>query len=126
MNNLKILVVDDEEEVLSLLYRKLSDLGFQVIRATRGKEAITKTKVYAPNIILMDIVLPDIHGSEVVKLLKEDPKTDQIPVIFLSGIVSKDPDNPHTTVMVGREEFPALPKPFTLDELLTEIRKVTV
>ena len=120
----KILIVDDEEEVLDLLYKKLSALGYQVICASRGREAITKTRVYSPNVILMDIVLPDIHGSEVVKLLKEDPRTDQIPVIFLSGIVSKDPETQLSTVTIGTEEFPAIPKPFTIDELLIEIRKV--
>ena len=124
MSGTKILIVDDEEEVLNLLYRRLSVLGYQVIKATRGREAMTKVKVYAPHIILMDIVLPDIHGSEVVKLLKEDPQTNQIPVIFLSGIVSKDPETQESTVRVGEKEYPAIPKPFTLDELLIEIRKV--
>ena len=119
----KILIVDDEEDFLNLLDKRLAALGYQIIRATRGREAITKTKVYAPHIILMDIVLPDIHGSEVVKLLKEDPLTDQIPIIFLSGIVSKDPGTEKTVVMVGDKEYPAIPKPFTIDELLKEIKK---
>ena len=125
MAGLKILIVDDEEEVLNLLQGKLSALGYQVIRATRGREAVTKTKVYAPDLILMDIVMPDIQGSEAVKLLKEDPATDQIPVIFLSGIVTKDPETKESVVTVGAEEYPAIPKPFTFEELLREIKKVT-
>ena len=124
MGATKIFIVDDEEEVLDLLYKKLNALGYQVIRATCGNEAITKIKTYAPDIILMDIVLPDIHGSEVVKALKDDPLTDRIPVIFLSGIVTKDPGSLESFVRVGKIEYPAVPKPFTLNELLTEIRKV--
>ena len=123
MANAKILIVDDEEEVLSLLYKRLSALGYQVIRATRGNEAVTKTKVYAPHLILMDIVLPDIHGSEVVRILKDDPLTDQIPVIFLSGIVSKDPGTQDSVVKIGNKEYPAIPKPFVFEELLREIKK---
>lgn len=123
MANAKILIVDDEEEVLNILYKKLSTFGYQVIRATSGKEAFTKAKTYSPHIILMDIVLPDIHGSEVVKQLKEDPSTELIPVIFLSGIASKDPETGKSTVKIGSREYPAVPKPFTLEELLTEIRK---
>jgi DNA-binding response OmpR family regulator len=108
---------------VKLLYKKLSALGYQIIQARRGKEALNKAKVYFPDIILMDIVLPDIHGSEVVKVLKQDRETARIPVIFLSGIVTKD-ENQESIVNVGSEEYPALPKPFTLEELLTEIRKV--
>lgn len=124
MAGAKILIVDDEEEVVNLLYKKFTELGFQVIEARRGKEALAKARVYSPHLILMDIVLPDIHGSEVVKSLRQDHSTAQIPVIFLSGIVTKDPGSQETTVNVGSEEFPALPKPFTFEELLTEIRKV--
>lgn len=123
MANAKVLIVDDEEEILNLLYKKLSAYGYQVILATRGKEAVTKTKLYSPHVILMDIVLPDIHGSEVVQQLKEDPTTDHIPVIFLSGIVTKDPETGESTVRVGNQEYPAIPKPCTMEELLKEIRK---
>ncbi len=124
MSHKKILVVDDEKEVLDMLDKKLSTEGYIVILATRGKEAIAKTKLYLPDLILMDIVLPDIHGSEAVKLIKENPQTRKIPVIFLSGIVSKEENNlGKLTVTVDGRDYVAIPKPFYFNELLEEIDK---
>jgi len=123
MINKKILIVDDEEEVLSLLYKRLSAEGYQVIKAMTGQDAIERTKTYMPNLILMDIVLPDLEGSEVVQMLKEDPKTEDIPVVFLSGILTRDDRQTKLEVNVGGRLFDAISKPFNYEELMSAVKR---
>ncbi|HNV23616.1 MAG TPA: response regulator, partial [Candidatus Omnitrophota bacterium] len=84
----KILLVDDEKEIVQLLDKKLSQEGFEVIKLSSGKEAVDKTKKYLPDLVLMDIMMPDIDGAEAVKLLQKDTLTRNIPVLFLSGILA--------------------------------------
>jgi len=123
MANKRILIVDDEEEVLSLLYKRLSAEGYQVIKAMTGQDAIERTKTYMPNLILMDIVLPDLEGSEVVQMLREDLKTANIPVVFLSGILTRDDQQTKLEVNVGGRLFDAVPKPFNFNELMRTVKK---
>ncbi|MCK5215932.1 MAG: response regulator [Candidatus Omnitrophica bacterium] len=114
----KILVVDDEEDFLMMLEKRLMEEGFEVITATEGQEAIKKCKRYLPDLVLMDIILPDFDGSEVVKILLKDPSTRDIPVIFLSGIVTPGADNASPEVNIGGRTFQALGKPFPVEDLL--------
>ncbi len=123
MENRKILVVDDDEEVLDLLSRKLAHAGYQVVKAASGKEAFQKAKQYFPDLMLVDIILPDIDGADVVKLLEEDPALRKIPVIFMSGIVSKE-DDVKSYVTVGGIKYTFIPKPFNYEEMLAEIQKI--
>lgn len=116
----KILIVDDEEEILNLVYTKLLSSGFQAARAIDGKEAIQKARVFDPDLILMDIVLPDMDGPDVVKSLQKDPRLKNIPVMFLSGIVTKEQGSV-AEINVGGKIYPAISKPFTFQELLREI-----
>ena len=114
----KILVVDDEEDFLMMLEKRLMEEGFEVITATEGQEAIKKCKRYLPDLVLMDIILPDFDGSEVVKILLKDPSTRDIPVIFLSGIVTPGADNASPEVNIGRSTFQARGNPFPVEDLL--------
>jgi len=119
-----ILLVDDEDDILALLEKKLSERGFKVITANRGRDALQKVKANMPNLILMDIVLPDIGGPEAIKIIKEDPATRHIPVIFLSGIVSKEEEDSKMGVQVDGVRYHALAKPFQFQDLYLEIEKV--
>ena len=120
----KILVVDDEEEILQLIDSRLTAHGYGVIRATCGKEAIDKSRSLKPNLILMDIMLPDIDGAEAVHILTNDPSTAKIPIIFLSAIAERKEGQTKSTVTVGKRLFPAIAKPFTSEDLLKEVRTV--
>ncbi len=121
----RILVVDDEPEIVDSLVKKLSAEGFHVIQASRAKEAIDKTQTFSFDLILMDILLPDIDGAEAVRILHENPKTKHIPVIFLSGIApKKEKGQSPAKIIAGGIAFPALPKPFAFEELLAEIHKI--
>ncbi len=120
----KILIVDDEKEMLDLLDKKLSAEKYQVIKASTGKGAVDCVRKHLPRLILMDIVLPDMEGPEAVRLLSEDPLSKNIPVLFLSGIVSKEEEMAHPEINVGGRLYKAVSKPFLFTELLGEIRKL--
>ena len=120
----KILIVDDELEMLEIVRKKLFLDGYQVLAATRGEEAVEVAMWDTPDLILLDIVLPDLDGPEVVKLLNENPVTADIPVIFLSGIVSRDEETKSCEIKVGGQHYPAIGKPFTYKELLIMIKEI--
>lgn len=119
-----ILVVDDEKEVLDWLEKKLSGENYAVLRASAAKEALEKTRESNPDLVLMDIVLPDMEGSDVVRTLAEDPMTKNVPVIFMSGIISREDDPTQLELNVGGRLYKALSKPFEFEELLREIKKI--
>ena len=118
-----ILVVDDEKEVLDWLEKRLSGETYAVLMALTAREALEKARRHKPDLILMDIVLPDIEGSEVVRILAEDSLTAHIPVIFMSGIVSKEDEHTQIELNVGGRLYRAVSKPFEFEELLKEIQK---
>ncbi len=124
MSQRKILVVDDEDDILTLLEKKLTERNFVVITANRGRDGLLKAKAHLPQLILMDIVLPDIGGPEAIKQIKQDPATRHIPVIFLSGIVSKEEEDAKMGVLVDGVRYHALGKPFAFADLYTEVEKV--
>lgn len=124
MSNKIILTVDDEERVLQLINDILSTKGYDVLTAASGKEAIRKSKKSLPDLIVMDIMMPDIDGAEAVKLLKEDPATKDIPILFLSGIIMKEEGKSDMDINIGGDFYSALPKPFGAEELLTAVDKL--
>ena len=124
MSNKKILTVDDEDRIVQIIQDILSTKGYEVVTATNGKEAIRKSKKSLPDLIVMDIMMPDIDGAEAVKLLKEDPATKDIPILFLSGIIMKEEGKSDMDINVGGDFYSALPKPFGADELLTAVDKL--
>lgn len=86
----KILVVEDDV-TLSKLYRKKLDLaGFETEPSFNGKEAVVKASEITPDLILLDIMLPGIDGFEVVKQLKLNKKTANIPIIILTNLGTSD------------------------------------
>jgi len=121
MSNQTILTVDDEERVLDVIRDILSTKGYNVLTAKSGKEAIKKTRQFIPDLIVMDIMMPDPDGAAVVKQLKEDPATSSIPILFLSGIIMKESRQLLQEINVGGEFYSALAKPFDAAELLAAV-----
>lgn len=120
----KILVVDDEQEILKLLEIELSSEGYEVVTAMDGDEAVQKARDVLPNLILMDIIMPTVSGPEAVKQLKSDPSTRNIPVIFLTAILTKEEEEEtHLGVEVDLSRYPAVSKPFDSQELLAKVRQ---
>ena len=116
----KILVVDDEKDTLALLEKRLTVAGYVVIKADNGKDAISLAKTSKPDLILLDIMMPIMDGGEVAAILKNDPATKDIPVIFLTCLFTKtdEAQEGHTS---GGNFFIA--KPYNPQELLGEIKQ---
>jgi two-component system phosphate regulon response regulator PhoB len=81
----KILIVEDEEDVLELVRFNLEKAGYRVETAMTGREALDTARAVSPDLILLDLMLPEIDGLTVCKTLKKDAKTDIVPVIMLTA-----------------------------------------
>lgn len=85
----KVLVVEDDNHVLFSLERRLRSAGFDVLTASTGQEAVDYARQYLPAAITLDIRLPDFDGLEVAQQLRDDLRTQRIPIIFLTGRVDR-------------------------------------
>src|SRR5215208_7991735 len=81
----KILVVDDEPEAVELIEFNLKQAGFVVATAADGAEALAKARSGAPSLIVLDLMLPEIDGLELCKMLRRDAATAEIPIIMLTA-----------------------------------------
>ena len=125
MKQNKILIVDDEEEVLLLLEKKLITVGYKILKASNGQDALLMAKTQQPDLILLDIMMPNMDGPDMVTALKNDKRATNIPVVFMSGIVTKeDEKNVHGGIKVGGYNYKVIAKPFNFAELLREIEKI--
>jgi CheY-like chemotaxis protein len=77
----RTLVVDDFEDALSVLVRTVRSFGYETLEATTGAEAVEKASFENPNLIVMDISLPDMTGIEAARAIKENPRTVRLPII---------------------------------------------
>jgi len=111
-----LLVVDDNESNRDMLARRLERLGHKVARAQNGREAITKIKAEPFDLVLLDIVMPEMSGYEVLEVLKADPALRSLPVIVLSA--SDDSSSVARCIQMGAEDH--LRKPF--DPVLLQAR----
>ena len=119
MNNEPIiLAVDDDEDNLVLLTEVLEPLNCLVMKATHGQTALRLAQAYQPNLILLDIMLPDLNGIEVVYRLKQNQETAKIPVIAVTALARlEDRDR---LILAGCNSY--ISKPYILDDLEALIR----
>ena len=117
----KILIVDDEKEFAMVLGERLKDEGYDVVSAFDGKGALEAAKKEKPDLILLDIILPDTDGNIVARKLKDDPLTRETPIIFLTGLLSKGEARAKGTSIAG-SVFVA--KSASLKELFEEINRI--
>lgn len=115
----KILIIDDEPGVLELAKKHLSANNYEVVTASAAIEGIHKAIEHKPNLIILDIMLPDIEGTVVAEKLRENSQTREIPVIFLTCLVEdKEACGKNT---IGGNVL--IPKPFKADDLLAKVRR---
>lgn len=112
---LRILVVDDEKAIRNFLRVTLSSHGYNIFEALTAKEALEKSVAVHPDIIILDLGLPDIDGIEVLRRIR---KRSKIPVIILS--VREDPADKICALDIGADDY--LVKPFSTGELIARIR----
>jgi PleD family two-component response regulator len=86
----KVLIVDDDESLGAVFEAAMQKAGLQTVFALNGKSGIDKAKEEKPDLVLLDQVLPDISGNEVLKTLKADQQTQQIPVLILSNFSQEE------------------------------------
>ena len=86
----KILVVDDEIRIVDLLKKILIREGYEVFTATNGKAAIELLSTIAPNLIILDVMMPGMDGGDVVAEILKDEKTKTIPIIYFTGAISEE------------------------------------
>ena len=89
MQNKKVLVVDDQQDFVSFLEAILEEQGLDVITANDGEAGLKKAKSESPDLVLLDVQMPKIDGFDVFRIMREDEKTKEIPIIMLTGIEEK-------------------------------------
>lgn len=113
-----ILVIDDDIISQTLLRSTLTHAGYSVIVASNGEDGIQMAEAQQPNLIVLDIMMPGMDGGEVAIALKNEPKTKNIPILFLSSLVTEKTKRTNHK----KESIVYLPKPFNKDELLNEVK----
>ena len=114
----KILVVDDQPDNVDLLEQALEDAGFDVVTAENGKKAIEEAEKESPEVILLDVMMPEMDGYQACKKLKENPKTRSIPIIFLTANAGER----HVIKGLGLGAHDYVTKPFNEGELVARIK----
>ncbi len=118
----KILLVDDDRDLASLTRTTLIKHGHEVFVFHEASRAIEHARQQNPDLILMDIMLPQMSGAQAVKKMQEVPGLQNVPVIFLTGLVSSaEEDLEKTGINIDNRTYKTLGKPFEIEELLKVI-----
>jgi excisionase family DNA binding protein len=111
----KVLVVDDDLELVELIQRVLDDDGrFEVRTVNNGFDAGMMVKEYRPDLIVLDVMLPDINGKEVCQRVRSDSNMEEVRILCISGMIEED--KIQDLKLAGADDF--LSKPFDLEELI--------
>ncbi|HUY06167.1 MAG TPA: response regulator transcription factor [Acidimicrobiales bacterium] len=114
----RVLVVDDEPNITSLISTALRYEGFEVASAANGREALNEVASFRPHLVLLDVMLPDLDGFEVARRLRQEAR--RVPILFLTA---KDAtEDKIRGLTLGGDDY--VTKPFSLEELLARIRAV--
>lgn len=117
----KILIIEDESVLQKTFGDLLSAEGYEVISALDGEDGLKMAKVKKPDLILLDLILPKMHGLEVLKQLKEDSETKDIPVIILTNL--EGTDDVEKALELGATTY-LIKASYTLKEVLSKIKQV--
>ena len=118
-----ILVVDDSPVMQRATEKLLVNNNFTVLAAYSGNECLRLAREKMPSIILMDVILPDRNGKDIVKELKADPVTAKIPIIFTTNTLNLESDDGSQVFEVDGQKYRAFAKPLHYRKLLATIRK---
>ena len=116
----KILVVDDEPDALEVLGFKLREAGFTPLFATDGLKALAAVRAERPDLVVLDLMLPELDGLEVCKLMRRDPATAGIPVLMLTAKAAEM--DRVVGLELGADDY--VTKPYSPRELVLRIRKL--
>ena len=113
----EILIVDDNPSNLDLLARLLRDAGYKVRAVTSGRRALDSARLAPPELVLLDITMPDMDGYEVCRAFRGDPELSPIPIIFISAL--DDPLDKVKAFTIGGADY--ITKPFQMEEVLARV-----
>ena len=116
---IKILVVDDEPEILSMIEFFLKNEGYDVLKAYKGVAALNTIFNEHVDLIILDVLLPDKSGFQICEIIKNDPRYSSIPVFIISA--KNEPGDFMTSLKVKANEY--FQKPFNMEEIINKIRE---
>ncbi len=115
-----VLIIEDEEDIQELINYSLSKEGYQTTAVTSGEEGLRTAKSKQPNLIVLDLMLPGMDGLEICRLLKNDPKTQHIPIVMLTA--KGEESDVVTGLELGADDY--ITKPFSPKVLVARIRTI--
>ncbi len=115
-----ILIVDDERDLVSVLEFNFRQAGFDTLVATSGQEAEQQLRRQVPDLVLLDLMLPDISGTEICRRVKSEPRTRHVPVVMLTA--KSDELDKVVGFELGADDY--VTKPFSVRELVLRVRAV--
>ena len=117
----KILIVDDETSITRLLKLNLEQIGSYIVREeNEGSKAFSAAREFKPDLILLDVMMPDMDGGDVAAKIRADPILKNIPIVFLTAAVKKEELNAHGGVIGG---FQYIAKPLDVKGVLDVIER---
>jgi CheY-like chemotaxis protein len=114
-----ILIVDDEPYMIRLLQHHVERAGYQMVKAVNGREALEKVESAKPDLIIMDVMMPELNGLEVLSQIRQKSETARLPVIIMTANAQRFTKEQAETA--GVSAF--LTKPFSPTQLMLEIRR---
>jgi DNA-binding response OmpR family regulator len=117
----RVLVVDDEEAILDIIDRALTHKGMEVVRATRGREALEQLRATNPDLVLLDAMLPEIHGFEICAQIKRSEQYGHTPVIIISAVYTGWNLIQDVKAMYRADDY--MTKPFRIMELVRKVEE---
>jgi len=125
----KILIVDDEPDIVSYLEMILQDNGYETVTAVNGNEALEKVRVDRPDLVTLDISMPEASGTRLYKEMKTDAELSGIPIIIVTGVTGMGGDKyAYENFISNRRLVPApegyFPKPIDRDAFISTVREL--
>lgn len=119
----RILVIDDNPGMLKVLDKWLKVAGYEVLEAWDGRMGLELTRREKPDLVLLDILMPNMDGKEFVRSLQKEKDLKDTPVIFITVCIDLEKDKGHETIDVDGVKYPGFAKPLHNARLLSLIRK---
>ena len=119
----RVLIIDDEENLTQLLKMNLETMGnFEMLACNSPKEGLAFARTQKPDVVILDLMMPEMDGTEVAARLMENPATQDIPIVFLTALADRGQMEKSGGNVAGRE---MLAKPVSMAEIIKKIELVT-
>lgn len=121
----KILVIDDDKDLAEAIKAVLEYEGYVVLHSQSGREGIELAKKFEPQLILLDIMMPEMDGSDTLDAIKEEDRLKETPVVFLTGLVSEDDQAEGlNSINIRGVSYQSLAKPFENKKLISIVTEI--